>query len=145
MLLGAQTPKIRHGTAAAFLKKSPASNLGNQRPVCCIRTIYKLVSAVINNSMYKLLERYDVLKEQQEGFRAQRSCPRQTHKLVSIIEDAKRQKKKLYCLWIDWGNTFNSAAESARAAGRRARRARSVSHADRGQARPASHQHRHRH
>ena len=25
------------------------------------------------------------------------------------MEDAKRQKKKLYCLWIDWGNAFNSA------------------------------------
>ena len=92
-----------------MLKKTPASDLGNQRPVCCIRTIYKLVSAVINNRMYKLLERYDVLEEQQEGFCAQRSCPRQTHKLISIMEDAKRQKKKLYCLWIDWGNAFNSA------------------------------------
>ena len=97
------------GIVKLLLKKSPASNLSNQRPVCCIRTVYKLISAIINNRMTKLLERYDVLEEQQEGFRARRSCPRQTHKLVSIIEDAKENKKQLYCLWIDWGNAFNSA------------------------------------
>ena len=43
-----------------LLKKSPASNMGSQRPVCCVRTVYKLVSAIINTRMYKLLEQYDV-------------------------------------------------------------------------------------
>ena len=59
--------------------------------------------------MTKLLERYDILEEQQGGFRARRSSPRQTNKLISIIKDAKRNHKPLYCLWINWGNAFNSA------------------------------------
>eukprot|EP00961_Rhodomonas_salina_P167344 2255053-Rhodomonas_salina.1 len=55
-----------------------------------------------------MLEHYKVLEAMQEGFRSARSCQRQEARYVDIIEDAKRQKRKLFCIYVDWGNCFNS-------------------------------------
>jgi len=89
-------------------KKAPASKLANQRPVCCARTVYKLVSAVINNRMMKLLRKYDVIEPIQEGFQQKKSCQRQVLRLLETFQDAKENGKQLYCLFLDFGNAFNS-------------------------------------
>ena len=65
---GALPAAWKVGVVKLLQKKSPASDLGNQRPVCCVCMVYKLVSAVVNNRTTKLLECYGVLEEQQEGF-----------------------------------------------------------------------------
>eukprot|EP00961_Rhodomonas_salina_P257518 3480089-Rhodomonas_salina.1 len=89
-------------------KKAPASLMSNQRPVCCARTVYKLVSYFVTSRMTRMLKTYGVTEATQEGFQSQRSCQRQASRYVDIIEDARRNKKQLYSLYIDWGNAFNS-------------------------------------
>eukprot|EP00961_Rhodomonas_salina_P299394 3938899-Rhodomonas_salina.1 len=89
-------------------KKAPASSMSNQRPVCCARTVYKLVSYFVTSRMTRMLKHYGVTENVQEGFRSQRSCQRQASRYVDILDDARRNKKRLYSLYIDWGNAFNS-------------------------------------
>ena len=50
----------------------------------------------------------DRLEASQEGFRSARSCQRQAARYIDIIEDARRNKRKLFCIYVDWGNCFNS-------------------------------------
>eukprot|EP00961_Rhodomonas_salina_P163793 2205943-Rhodomonas_salina.1 len=76
--------------------------MANQRPVCCARTVYKLVSYFVTSRMTKMLEHYKVLEATQEGFQSARSCQRQAARYVDIIEDAKRNKHKLFCIYVDW-------------------------------------------
>ena len=108
ILTGGEMPsEWKRGIVKLLEKKQPASLLGNQRPVCCARTIYKVVSHIINNRLVKILAKNDIIEEDQEGGLRKRSCRRQVQKIVHIFEDAKRSKKQLYCVYIDWRNAYN--------------------------------------
>lgn len=109
VLTGGELPADwKYAVIKLLEKKAPASKLANQRPVCCARTVYKLVSAVLNNRMTKLLRKYNVIEEIQEGFQHLKSCQRQVARVTEVFQDARESRKTLYCLYLDWGNAFNS-------------------------------------
>ena len=53
------------------------------------------------------MARNDVIKEDQEGGMRKKSCRRQVQKIVHIFEDARQTKLQLYCVFVDWKNTYN--------------------------------------
>lgn len=57
------------GQIRLLFKKEPATNLRNWRPVCLLQMIYKLVSLVVNDRLYTMVEKYNLLEGSQEGFR----------------------------------------------------------------------------
>ena len=58
--------------------------------------------------MTKLLSKYSVIEAIQEGFQQAKSCPQQVSRLLEVFQDVRDTRKKLYCLYLDWGNAFNS-------------------------------------
>eukprot|EP00961_Rhodomonas_salina_P055927 750675-Rhodomonas_salina.1 len=48
----------KHSIIKLLEKKAPVSRMSNQRPVCCARTVYKLVSYFVTSRMTKMLEHY---------------------------------------------------------------------------------------
>ena len=97
----------RNGIVKLLEKKQPACLLRNQRPVCCARTVYKVVSHIINSRLVKLMAKNNVIEEDQEGGQRKKSCRRQVKKIVHIFEDARRTKRQLYCVFVDWRNAYN--------------------------------------
>jgi hypothetical protein len=91
-----------------LLKKYPVTQLTNWRPVCLLRTAYKVASAVINDRLTHLFEQFDILERQQEGNQKQHNTIRQVYRLLQIIEDAKRTGSTLYVLYLDLVNAYNA-------------------------------------
>eukprot|EP00961_Rhodomonas_salina_P129076 1738956-Rhodomonas_salina.1 len=69
------------GQIRLLFKKEPATNLRNWRPVCLLQMIYKLVSLVINDQLYVMVEKYNLLEGSQEGFRKMLGTGRQAQSL----------------------------------------------------------------
>jgi hypothetical protein len=64
--------------------------------VCLLNTSYKVLSAIVNDRLYKLCERHGLLDPSQEGFRRLRSTQRQVQSLHWVIDEAARKRTALY-------------------------------------------------
>ena len=104
---GEMPPDWKTGVIKLLEKKQPACLLRNQRPVCCARTVYTVVSHIINSRLVKLMTKYNVIKEDQEGGQRKKNCKRQVQKIIHVQQDAKRTKRQLYCVFVDWRNAYN--------------------------------------
>eukprot|EP00961_Rhodomonas_salina_P109229 1470281-Rhodomonas_salina.1 len=83
VLRGGKLPREwKYAIIKLLEKKAPASDMANQRPVCCARTVYKLVSYFVTSRMTKMIEKYRIFEEAQEGFRTARSCQRQAARYI---------------------------------------------------------------
>eukprot|EP00961_Rhodomonas_salina_P129200 1740464-Rhodomonas_salina.1 len=101
------------GQIRLLFKKEPATNLPNWRQVCLLQMIYKLVSLVINDRLYVMVEKYNLLKGSQEGFRKMLGTGRQAQSLVWLFNRAKRRGDKIYCIYADFVSAFDSAEHPA--------------------------------
>ena len=75
--------------------------------------MYKVLSAVLTDRLYRISEKYGLLADSQEGFRRMRSTTRQAQSLHWAFEDAARQKETLYVAYLDFENAFNSIDHEA--------------------------------
>ena len=94
-------------------KKGDKSSLDNYRPICLQDAVYKVLSAVLTDRLYRISEKYGLLADSQEGFRRMRSTTRQAQSLHWAFEDAARQKETLYVAYLDFENAFNSIDHEA--------------------------------
>jgi ribonuclease HI len=103
------TPLNWKGGLLRFLfKKGDPLEMSNYRPVCLLDCIYKLVSAIITDRLYLLVEKHGLLHSSQEGFRRLRNTQRQAQSLHWAFEKAKENKETLFCAYLDFENAFNS-------------------------------------
>ena len=115
LVSGSAPPADWLGGLVRFLPK-PGGDLldpGSYRPVCLQNTVYKVLSAVVNDRLYRLCERYGLLDPSQEGFRRLRSTQRQVQSLHWEIEAAAKKRAPLYVLYLDFENAFNSVDHAA--------------------------------
>ena len=83
------------------------------RPVCLLMTVYKILSAIVNDLLYRLCEQHGLLENSQEGFRRLRCTQRQVQSLHWEIEDAARSGSPLFIAYLDFENAFNSVDHEA--------------------------------
>jgi len=103
------------GGLVRFLPKPGGDPLEptSYRPVCLLVTVYKILSAIINDRLYRLCERHGLLESSQEGFRRMRSTQRQIQSLSWVIEEAAQAGAPLYVAYLDFENAFNSVDHEA--------------------------------
>jgi len=70
------------GMVRLLLKRYPVTQITNWRPVCLLRTVYKIVSAIVNDRLAQLFADYQILEEQQEGNQPGHSTKRQAMRLL---------------------------------------------------------------
>ena len=80
----------------------------NYRPITILSCFGKLFTAVLNQRLYNYLTSYEILKENQAGFRAGYSSFDHIFSLYALIELLKAKNKKLYCCFIDFRKAFDS-------------------------------------
>ena len=106
---GAPLPSSWKGGLIRFLfKKGDVQDIACYRPVCLLDTIYKLLSAILTDRLYRLCERHSLLDPSQEGFRRLHSTQRQVQSLHWAWEEAADRKASLYVVYIDFWWAFNS-------------------------------------
>ena len=71
------------------------------RPVCLLDTVYKVLSGILTDRLYRLCEKHGLLDPSQEGFRRLRSTQRQVQGLHWAIEEKARLGVSLYLAFLD--------------------------------------------
>jgi hypothetical protein len=89
-------------------KKSDPTLLSNHRPIVLANTIYKLFTSTLTTILSGYGEKYQILHDSQEGFRAERSTARQLQIILSALEDAKFTNQDIFLLYIGFKNAFGS-------------------------------------
>lgn len=77
--------------------------------MCCVAKIY---SSILNNRIAKFLENNNILVEEQNGFRAARSCIDHIFVLCTIIRNRKETGKQTFLCFIDFTKAFDSVDRS---------------------------------
>jgi hypothetical protein len=101
------------GLICFLLKKEDVLHIPGYRPVCLLDTVYKVLSAIITDRLYRLAERHGLLDPSQEGFRRLHSTQRQVQSLHWVIQDAAERRETLFCCYLDFANAFNSVDHAA--------------------------------
>ena len=73
--------------------------------MCCIAKIY---SSILNARLQKYLEQNKILVDEQNGFRASRSCIDHIFVLVSVLRNRKQLGKDTFLAFIDYKKAFDS-------------------------------------
>ncbi len=101
------------GLIRFLLKKGDLLDAANYRPLCLQDCVYKVLSGILTDRLYRLAERYGLIDPSQEGFRRLHSTQRQVQSLYWAFESASEQKKRLYVVYLDFANAFNSVDHEA--------------------------------
>ena len=83
----------------------------NYRPVACKPTIFKILTSVITDRLYRHLENESIMTPQQRG--GKKDCYRCKDQLIvnnAILENCKTKKKNISTAWIDYKRAFNSVS-----------------------------------
>ena len=73
--------------------------------LCCVAKIY---SSILNRRLQTYLENNDLLVNEQNGFRASRSCMDHIFVLVTVIRNRKEMGKDTFLAFIDYKKAFDS-------------------------------------
>ena len=94
-----------------FLKKVGKSNYmkaGSYRPITMASFVGKLLERILERRLRQHCEFYDLLDDEQEGFRAGRNTTRYLYKLVANLKEAQRKKFTTFLLCLDFEKAFDS-------------------------------------
>ena len=81
----------------------------NYRPITCLSTTFKLMTAIIAESMLNHLENNGLIPDEQKGNR-RKSRGTKDQLLIDkmILRNANRRKTNLHVSWIDYKKAFDS-------------------------------------
>ena len=91
LLQGGELPKYwAKGMVRLLEKREPTYQLENLRPVTLLRTVYKLLTGIVNNRLQWELEEQGILEPTQEGFRPGRHTRRAVARVQYFLAESKR-------------------------------------------------------
>ncbi len=105
------------GLICFLLKKDAVLDIPGYHPVCLLDTVYKILSAIITDRLYRLAERHGLLDSSQEGFRRLHSTQLQVQSLHWAIQEAAEWGKTLFCCYLEFAFQGNLPAKGGRAPG----------------------------
>ena len=91
-----------------MFKKGDSSLLVNYRPISLLPTISKVFERVIHDQMYEYFNQFNLLAEQQYGFRKQHSTEYAAVKLIIHISKEMEAGKTPMGVYIDLSKAFDT-------------------------------------
>ena len=89
-------------------KKGDPMQAPNWRPICLLPTIYKLYSGLLAHRLSRWLEGNARLPMAQKGFRQFNGCHEHNFVATTLLDQTRRQHRRLYQVWYDLRNAFGS-------------------------------------
>ena len=77
------------------------------RSISLLSCMYKLYSSLINTRLCNFAEENDLIVDEQNGFRTNRSCIHHIHNLSSVIRNRKSDQKPTFYALIDFQKAFD--------------------------------------
>ena len=104
---------MTEGRTTLIHKKGPTDQANNYRPITCLPTYYKLQTLIYTDLIYDHVITNEILPLEQKGIRRKaRGCKDQLLLDKSITEDAKKRKRNLSVMWIDYKKAYDSIPHS---------------------------------
>ena len=91
-----------------LFKKGDSSLLVNYRPISLLPTISKVFERVIHDQMYEYFNQFNLLAEQQYGFRKQHSTEYAAIKLIDHVSKEMEAGKTPTSVYIDLSKAFDT-------------------------------------
>ena len=91
-----------------LFKKGDSSLLVNYRPISLLSTISKVFERVIHDQMYEYFNQFNLLAEQQYGFRKQHSTEYAAIKLIDHVSKEMEAGKTPTSVYIDLSKAFDT-------------------------------------
>ena len=108
------TPKwLCHGATYLLAKSSETENPKNYRPITCLSTSYKLLTSILTDRTYMLMDEQNIFPNEQKGCRrGSYGCKDQLLINKMILENAHAKHRHLSTAWIDYKKAFDSVPHS---------------------------------
>ena len=92
-----------------FKKKGDVKDPSNYRGITLLSSIGKVFTSLISRRLNKYIEHFEILGEEQAGFRKNHSTADHILVLYSLMDICtKKLKKKLYCTFVDYSKAFDT-------------------------------------
>ena len=92
-------------------KKGDPEDPANYRGIALIKTITKLVTAILENRLYRWAEDQKLIPDCQAGFRKKRSCSNQIFSLMGLAQIHSRiDERKIFVIFVDFKRAFDSVS-----------------------------------
>ena len=88
--------------------KKEKQDIKNYRPVAVANTISNIFCGIIKDKMTTLIEEEELISEEQNGFRKNRRGTENVYILKELIEEAGKENKQLYCMFLDTEKTYDT-------------------------------------
>ena len=97
-----------NGIIKPIYKKGDPNEPSNYRAITLVSCLGKLYTSIVNERLKKWALQNDVITDAQFGFKADYSTIDAIFILESFISKAIREKKKMYCAFVDLKRAFDS-------------------------------------
>ena len=99
------------GARTVMILKCKHPRAKDHRPITCLNTSYRLITAVINHNLHKIEASQNMLQLDQRGGKPE-SMGCTDNLLVDrmVLEDAQFNLKNLTCTWVDLKKAFDSVS-----------------------------------
>ena len=91
-----------------YKNKGDVMDPDNYRGITLLSCMGKLFTSILNNKLNDYLSRYEILGEEQAGFRKHYGTCDHIFNLKCLIDLYLCKKKKLYCAFVDYKKAFDS-------------------------------------
>ena len=91
-----------------YKNKGDRNDPKNFWPIAILSCMGKLFTAVLNTRIKQFCEDFEILKENQTGFRSGYSTTENIFTLHTFFEILKSKRKNLYCAFIDFKSAFDT-------------------------------------
>lgn len=91
-------------------KKGDRTDINNYRPISLLPTLSKIWEKLLNTQLQEKLDEYEVIIDDQYGFRKNHSTINAVQKLVMEVNKLKRERKVVCAVFIDVSKAFDSCS-----------------------------------
>ena len=112
---GVQIPEWMTSGRIVLCRKDPKKGnaVDNYRLMACLPLMWKLITGIISQTMYKFLDENEILPVEQKGCR-RRNRGTKDQLLIdkAILADCKRKHKNLAMAWVDYKKAYDMVPHS---------------------------------
>ena len=88
---------MKHANIVLIPKTQPPSiRPDEQRPISLLNMWYKVLDRIVKDRIEKDIEQFNIISDEQAGFRKGKTCQDQIFILETIADKAKKEGKPLY-------------------------------------------------
>ena len=108
------TSWLVEGRTILVMKDSKnGTEVGNYRPIACLKLIWKLLTGIISDKTYDHLEEKQLLPEEQK--RSRRKCQGRKDQITidrCILQNSRKRKTNLSMAWVDYKKAYDMVPHS---------------------------------